>query len=77
SDSALFTGGGDDDSRDGSWVSVVALNLGVALVWGPAIFDQPGPTRWLTLLGYGFIVIAWLPFLTTVWKHFTAQAQEA
>jgi cytochrome c oxidase cbb3-type subunit I len=77
SDSALFTGAGDDDSRDGSWVSVVALNLGVALVWGPAIFDQPGPTRWLTLLGYGFIVIAWLPFLTTVWKHFTAQAQEA
>lgn len=70
-------GGGGDDSRDGSWLSVVALNVGVALVWGPAVFHEPGPTNWLTLVGYTFIVVAWIPFLVTVWGRFTAQPKEA
>jgi hypothetical protein len=75
-DTALFTSSGEDH-RDGSWISVVSLNLGVALVWGPAIFDQPGPTMVLTILGYGFIVVAWIPFLVTVWRRFSGETREA
>lgn len=64
-DHGLF--GETDPGADGSWVSVLALNGGVALVWLTAFFPLPV----ITLAGYGLIGLAWIPFLRRIWTSLT------
>ncbi|HWI66424.1 MAG TPA: hypothetical protein VNT75_31735, partial [Symbiobacteriaceae bacterium] len=56
----------------GSWHSVAALNLGVALVWATAVVTSEPAVRALMVGGYTLIGLAWLPFLRRVWSAVTA-----
>lgn len=58
--------------EDGSWLSVVTLNLGVALIWGTAVLTSPVADQIATLAGYGLIAVAWFPFLGRLWKPLTS-----
>lgn len=69
--------GEDGGAPDGSWVSVIALNGGVALVWATALVSEPMTVKFLTILGYVLIAIAWIPFLRRTWTAFIAQPERA
>lgn len=73
-DSSLLT----DTSRqhDGCWLTVITLNVGVALVWGTALAPAGLPVQVLTLGGYGLIAVAWLAFLIRTWRYFTAEPHQ-
>ncbi len=51
----------------GSWLSVWALNLGVALIW-VGILVSPAVQAWCTGAGYAAITMAWVPFVRAVWR---------
>lgn len=68
-DGPLF--GTDSGREDGCWLSVAALNLGVALVWATAVATSPLADQLLMLSGYALIAIAWLPFLRRIWRPLT------
>ena len=63
----------ESDEHDGSWVSVIFLNAGVALIWA-TVAVAPGslPAQALMLSGYSLIAIAWVPFLRRSWTYLTA-----
>ncbi len=70
-DGPLF--GVDGGKADGCWLSVAALNAGVALVWATAVVTDPTVDSTLTLAGYALIAVAWVPFLRRIWPSLTAQ----
>lgn len=43
---------------DGSWISLVLLNVGVLLVWIAAFISTPSVTTSLTATGYGLVAVA-------------------
>lgn len=63
--------GTDLIGEDGCWLSVVALNLGVALVWAMAVATSPLADRILSISGYSLIALAWIPFLRQIWRPLT------
>ncbi|HLN64665.1 MAG TPA: hypothetical protein VK464_24335 [Symbiobacteriaceae bacterium] len=64
-DSSLFSD--SNYAADGCWLTVAALNLGVAIVWSAALVS-PEEARFHTIVGYGLIVVAWVPFLRRIWS---------
>jgi hypothetical protein len=52
--------------RDGWWFSVVALNVGVLIVWISAFTPDLVTARMLTALAYTFVVLGLLPPLVTI-----------
>jgi hypothetical protein len=58
---------GDETSQPGSWLTVAALNLGVALVWATGPLANYVPSAPFMIAGYGLIALAWVPFLRQVW----------
>lgn len=69
SDGPIF--GVEGGREDGSWLSVITLNLGVALVWSTAVLTAPLADQAATISGYALIAVAWLPFLGRVWRPLT------
>ncbi len=66
SDGPLF--GTGTSREDGCWLSVIALNLGVALVWISAVVTQQAAVMALTAAGYALIAVAWVPHLRRTWR---------
>jgi cytochrome c oxidase cbb3-type subunit I len=69
--------GADMPKVRGCWLTVAALNLGVALVWATGPLANRLPTLPPMLAGYGLIAVAWVPFLRQVWGEVAALGQVA
>ncbi|HYG60768.1 MAG TPA: hypothetical protein VD902_22050 [Symbiobacteriaceae bacterium] len=60
--------GADGTHPGGGWFSVIALNLGVGLVWSTGVIYHPLANQVLVLTGYSLIGLAWIPLLRQVWS---------
>jgi cytochrome c oxidase cbb3-type subunit I len=74
-DGTVFTA--EPNGQDGTWVSLVGLNLGVALVWATAVVTAPTAVQVLTIGGYTLIAAAWIPFLRRIWPLVTGMQKAA
>ncbi len=69
--------GSNDARREGSWFSVVVLNLGVALLWLAAFWGDFNSAQYVVATGYGLILVGWLPLLFGLVGRLLAAQQTA
>jgi cytochrome c oxidase cbb3-type subunit I len=62
---------------DGSWISLVLLNVGVLLVWVAAFISTPSVTTYMMAAGYGLVVVASVRPLVAVLKLLLAAPRSA
>ncbi len=66
-----------DTQARGSWFSVLAVNLGVALLWAAAFWPDFDSARIITAAGYSAILIGWLPLLVVLVERLALPKQTA
>jgi TPP-dependent indolepyruvate ferredoxin oxidoreductase alpha subunit len=51
-----------------SWASVLAVNLGVAVIWATAVPGLPVASDPLLTAGYGLVALAWGHLVVLLWR---------